>query len=920
METIKADSAKLKEEFAKIDETMQDVSRTSAEYTALAVAATRAYFSLESLGAISFLYQYSLDFFFEIFRVSISDDRIEKIHGKDYAKRRNYIEDLFFRTLYTYICPGMMVGDRLALGLRLAQVRADMDAAEVDRRAVDLLMKGGLVGPNLPSEAERARRKVADLGYLSNAQTKAMEPLFLLPAFYDLPEHMAQNDKKWQSYLSAGDVNAKMPDGWIGRTASGAAVTPLMEKLYKCLVVKALAVDRLPALLSDFTAEVMGEEFLFIPPFDLAAQMGLQEKGGLNRPMMMVLQPGFDPSSQITTLAAERKKKVVSMAMGSREGFDLADKMIANGAKQGQWVILKNVHLAVEWLKNLEKRIAQIALTGHADYRLFLCMEFNPKLPANLMRQSRVYVFEPPAGMKASLLRSYAGPLQSAGCDSPPVERCRLHFNLAVLHAIVLERVRYAPIGWTKRYEFSDADFRCGLTIVDTWIERACGTSSGPNPSNLDPSKIPWAALQHIMVQVVYGGRIDNDFDKELLRTFVCQLFCEDVYKRGSLLNRDPKVPLAGPESARKMMDCEKWVNALDAKGSPAWLGLSAQAEKMLRSLAGRSTLTSWLNLQSVEDASFSTTGSGTESEKFRVGGTSTSAPGGGSKDQQSGGGGGKKKQAAHHGNWLPELSGKLDTIMQTLPEQMQVEAAGSSSDNPMWRCFHREVVVASTLLERIREDLTALKEVCAGNARMTNDLRAIALQLNMDLPPPYWLNAYPVMQTLSSLEWVFDFKQRVLQLVQIMQTSRLSAMSLWAGGLMFPEAFLTATRQLVAQKNKWSLEELVPVLELQPPGTETARDGWLLRGCTLEGAKVNVEARRLEICDELSCEMPPILLRWVQRGSPGSDQSGPGYWCVPVYLNSTRTQLVTSSFQLAGQGDEADWRQRGTAIILWTK
>lgn len=28
-------------------------------------------------------------------------------------------------------------------------------------------------------------------------------------------------------------------------------------------------------------------------------------------------------------------------------------------------------------------------------------------------------------------------------------------------------------------------------------------------------------------------------------------------------------------------------------------------------------------------------------------------------------------------------------------------------------------------------------------------------------------------------------------------------------GGLLFPEAYLTATRQYVAQNNKWSLEEL---------------------------------------------------------------------------------------------------------------
>jgi dynein heavy chain 1 len=34
-------------------------------------------------------------------------------------------------------------------------------------------------------------------------------------------------------------------------------------------------------------------------------------------------------------------------------------------------------------------------------------MEINPKVPSTLLRASHVFVFEPPSGIKASLLRSY---------------------------------------------------------------------------------------------------------------------------------------------------------------------------------------------------------------------------------------------------------------------------------------------------------------------------------------------------------------------------------------------------------------------------------------------------------------------------------------------------------------------------------
>ena len=53
----------------------------------------------------------------------------------------------------------------------------------------------------------------------------------------------------------------------------------------------------------------------------------------------------------------------------------------------------------------------------------------------------------------------------------PPAERERLHFLLAWLHATFVERLTYAPVGWTKQYEFSEADQRCAKMAIDHWID-----------------------------------------------------------------------------------------------------------------------------------------------------------------------------------------------------------------------------------------------------------------------------------------------------------------------------------------------------------------------------------------------------------------------------------------------------------------
>ena len=47
-------------------------------------------------------------------------------------------------------------------------------------------------------------------------------------------------------------------------------------------------------------------------------------------------------------------KSYDDVAIGSEEGFELAKNSIDKAAKNGSWVILKNVHLATTWLKSLE--------------------------------------------------------------------------------------------------------------------------------------------------------------------------------------------------------------------------------------------------------------------------------------------------------------------------------------------------------------------------------------------------------------------------------------------------------------------------------------------------------------------------------------------------------------------------------------
>ncbi len=143
---------------------------------------------------------------------------------------------------------------------------------------------------------------------------------------------------------------------------------------------------------------------------------------------------------------------------------EVAVSLLRQCAQSGEWLCLKNVHLAVSWLPSLEKEM--FTLKKHENFRLFLTSETHSKFPKTLLECSLKVTFEAPPGMKKNMLRTYDGwSSEFIGQGSPL--RAQLLFILSWFHAVVQERRNYIPQGWSKFYEFSGADLRSGADIID---------------------------------------------------------------------------------------------------------------------------------------------------------------------------------------------------------------------------------------------------------------------------------------------------------------------------------------------------------------------------------------------------------------------------------------------------------------------
>jgi len=289
----------------------------------------------------------------------------------------------------------------------------------------------------------------------------------ILTALKGLKEHMVSNVDQWRSFLKAPAAEQSVPASWEDEQRQNTAKhSAAHTAFHRLILLKLFRMDRFLGGGSQFIASVFGESFLHGQEFDFDEIV--QTESIASAPLLLCSAPGFDASYKVDDLAAKTRKPYKALAIGSAEGYDLAEKAITAAAKAGSWVLLKNIHLAPQWLVGLEKKLHN--LNPQPGFRLFMSSEIHPQLPANLLRQSHIFTFESPPGVKANLLHTF--PLFSKErMERKPVERTRLYFLLAWFHAVIQERLRFAPIGWSKIFEFGEADLRCAIDTIDYWID-----------------------------------------------------------------------------------------------------------------------------------------------------------------------------------------------------------------------------------------------------------------------------------------------------------------------------------------------------------------------------------------------------------------------------------------------------------------
>ena len=424
LETLKTEAAEISAKMSNTEGVMAEVEEITLQYNVIARSCSAVFAVLEQLHYLNHFYQFSLQYFLDIFHTVLHGNPHLANESNHNVRRDIIVKDLFV-TAFKRTALGLLQKDRITLAMLLAQAAP----YKMDKSLLDLVIDDRVEGTDVSGKTGAADEAFARAKRL----TALKERLDAVPG------------SEWDKFFSEELAENFVPKIWDDN------IEQHDQALLSLLLVKLFRLDRFVPAAERFVTLVFGPEI-----FDIVEDLKeTVDQVSATRPISLVSSPGFDASYKVDSLVERMRVRCSNIAMGSNEGLASADKAISNAAQTGSWVLIKNVHLAPTWLQSLEKRME--SLNPNPDFRLFLSMESSPKIPVNFLRASRVLMYEQPAGVRANMKDSMSS--LSTRSSKSPVERTRLYLLLSFLHAVVQERLRYAPnLGWKGFWEFNDAD------------------------------------------------------------------------------------------------------------------------------------------------------------------------------------------------------------------------------------------------------------------------------------------------------------------------------------------------------------------------------------------------------------------------------------------------------------------------------
>ncbi|SPP80284.1 dynein heavy chain 10, axonemal [Drosophila guanche] len=852
LENTKSKAGLVMEQLKLAAETAADIEILRNGYRPTSKRGAVLFFALADMATVNSMYQYALAAYLDVFVYSLR----KAVPDTVLSKRLNNIIKTLTENVYSYGCTGIFERHKLLFSFQIATKLAQREGILLQSE-LDFFIKGNIA----LTKSERSN----PCKWLPE---KSWEDLLKLAfdfpdPFGSLPDHFGRYLNEWKEWYDLENPEEVACPGDYNINCNA---------FQKLLFLRCFRVDRIFRCINQYIVDTMDEFFIMPPVVSFSA---IYEQTSCTIPVCFILSAGSDPTSDLIKLAdtiiGVANFCHISLGQGQEKA---ALKMLDTAVRQGQWLMLQNGHLLIRFVRELEKYLDRID-SPHPDFRLWITTDPSPAFPIGILQKSLKVVTEPPNGLKLNLRSTYFKVRQER------LESCShrgfrpLVYVLAFFHAVVQERRKYDKLGWNIAYDFNDSDFEVCTEILRTYLSRCAD------------DKIPWNSLKYLIGEVMYGGRVIDDFDRRITNCYMSEYMGDFLFDEFQVFHfyEDENVDYCLPEEETVLKeDYIAHIDKLPLVNKPDVFGLHPNAEIGYYTMAARNIWNSLIELQPQ-------TGEGT---------------GGISRD-----------------DFIDSVAAGILKKLPPAFETWRIRKQIQMSLSPTGVVLLQELDRFNLLVIRIKKTLELLRKAIAGEIGMDNVLDNIANSLFNGLLPTSWSSLAPATcKQLAS--WLEHLRQRSVQYKYWSISGE--PLVMWLSGLHIPQSYLTALVQIACRKNAWPLDRstlFTYVTNYADPDDveERPATGCFVHGLYIEGARFDMSTNQLArshpkvLVEELAIlAVEPIEAHRLKLQNT---------FLAPVYTTSLRRNAMGVGLvfeaNLATSEDLSHWILQGVCLTLNT-
>jgi dynein heavy chain len=867
----KTTSKDINAQLAQAEETKTKIDTACEGYRGVAKRGAILYFVVADMGGVDPMYQYSLQFFVNLFNGCM--DKADK--SDDLGTRTGNMINVTTEEVYTNVCRGLFEKDKKMFSFMIA-VQILMKEAETisaDEWGF-FLTKGGFIDESAlpPNPAET---------WITTNMLSGLVQLEAIAGFEGLMGSMSSDNDAWKEWM---DTLAPQDEALPGTWES--SLTPFQ----KLLIMRVLRDEKVVDAVTNFIMKNIGKHFIDVPAFDLSASFA--DSSPLT-PIIFVLSTGADPTMYLYNLAKDagvlERLKMISLGQGQGP---IAESLIFAARESGDWVCLQNCHLASSWMPELEKLLeTHQNMKLHDDFRLWLTSMPSKVFPTSVLQSGIKLTNEPPKGLRANIKRTYEDmtdaefnyfdALVEKGDDESAHKKVRpwkkLLFGLCFFHACIQERRKYGAIGWNIRYEWNQSDLLTAMANLRMYLD--------------EQQNVPYETLRYVMGDVNYGGRVTDYMDQRavaaVLGTYICPQAVEDDAYR---YTEDGKYY---PPAPADRAACLEYIDQLPLIDSPEIFGLHRNAAIAFENSETRYLMNTIISVQ-----------------------------------PRTGGGSGGKSTDEVVAELAQELSNKMPSA---LTEEGASEVTFAKDPDgapfPLGTFLSIEMGKFNKLLKKMVGTIHELQRAIKGLVVMSAELDAMYTALTLQRVPGAWSSVgYLSLKPLGS--WFKDLVARFEFMEAWLKQGPPDAF--WMSAFFFPQGYMTAAQQTYARATKIPIDTLdfrTVVTRMQPDEVDRSPEqGVYIYGAYVEGGRWDFDNQCLAESHpkETHVYMPVMWLDPIVK-DPNAVKDPDAYDC-PFYKVSSRAGTLSTTghstnfvrqLQLpTGQQRPEHWVRRSVALL----